>query len=342
MERILYFTSPYSDYLADSVLHGLRTLLGSHVVDFPKCEPLYREQGADVISRTHGRGFTLYGLLDDIPIDRYDISAKLRTGYFDLVIVSSIHRQFGYFVQYLPWLKPDRTIILDGEDHPSIYPYNGNYWRNSSWRWLPRAHTRFLYFKREWTPETMRYRWYRLPPRWLTSHLPKLANLSQISFSIPKEKIADNRPPKDRVFGSHIVDAEVATRLTGTAATGHIFLSEEAYYADLQSAMYGITTKRAGWDCMRHYEIAANYAVPCFRRLGDKPPTCAPHGLDASNCIAYINYDDLMRKIDLLTEGQYADMQNCAHEWAKRNTTDQRARELLRSVPGMQIAEVYQ
>jgi len=39
--------------------------------------------------------------------------------------------------------------------------------------------------------------------------------------------------------------------------------------------------KRGGWDCLRHYEIAAAGAVPCVRQLEGKPSSCAPHGLQA-------------------------------------------------------------
>ena len=34
---------------------------------------------------------------------------------------------------------------------------------------------------------------------------------------------------------------------------------------------FGVTTKKSGWDCMRHYELAASGCVPCFRDLEEKP-----------------------------------------------------------------------
>ena len=327
--KILYLTAPSCDYLADSVLHGMRSLLGADVVDFPRADVLYRDTGTPLKPRIHGRGFTCYGLLDDIPVDRYDIEAKVRAGFYDLVVISSIHRQFGWFLQLRPWLRPDRTILLDGEDHCAIYPYRGTFWHVPGHRFLPSAHKRYLYFKREWTPGTVRWRWYKLIPEWLAAKLPAPGNLRTVAFSIPAEKIVSGPPQKAKEFPRHIVDPEVAARVPGSAAT-HVFESEEDYYADLRASRWGITTKRAGWDCIRHYEIAASGAVPAFRDLDRKPDTCAPHGLAVgTNVIAYHNWDDLREQTARIDDGRYAELQAGAIAWARRNTTVERAKEIL-------------
>ena len=328
--RILYLTSSTSDYLADSLLHGLRSLLGAEVVDFPKCEILYKTGGVDLSTNVHGKGFTCYGLLDDIAVDRYDVFGKVQRGYFDLVIFSSIQRQFGLYVQFLPWLHADKTLIVDGEDGPAMYPYQGLYWRRPVWWMLPRAHTRFSYFKREWTPETIQYRWFRMLPRWLAARMPAPATLKQISFSIPAEKILTQLPDKTQLFSRHIVDPAISEKIPGSA-TGHVFDNEHDYYADLRASRFGITTKRAGWDCIRHYEQAANACVPCFRELDQKPTTCAPHGLNETNCICYHNYGDLMLKIESLSGEQYAELQANTLSWVRQNTTLESAKRLLQT-----------
>jgi hypothetical protein len=325
--RVLYLTAPACDYLADSVLHGLRALLGPDVVDFPRCDVLYEDARDTLAERVHGRGFTLYGLLPDLPVDRYDVVGKVRAGYYDLVVVSSIHRQFGWFLQLRPWLRPDRTIIIDGEDDSALYPYRGSYWRSPAHRWLPRAHRRYLYFKREWTPETLRYRWFTLVPERLAARLPAPRNLRPVAFSIPAEKIVAEPPPKAKEFPRHIVDPEVATAVG--AGTGYAFADEAAYYADLRASRWGITTRRAGWDCIRHYEVTANGAVPCFRALDQKPATCAPHGLGAGNTVAYRDWADLRGRLDAVGDDQYAELQAGALAWARANTTEARARQVL-------------
>ena len=72
--------------------------------------------------------------------------------------------------------------------------------------------------------------------------------------------------------------------------------------ADLARSRFAITTRRGGWDCLRHYEIAAAGAVPCFRQLEAKPARCAPHGLrPGSNCLSYHDWPDLRRQVAGIT-----------------------------------------
>jgi hypothetical protein len=128
----------------------------------------------------------------------------------------------------------------------------------------------------------------------------------------------------------------VAARV-GTG-TRYLFDDEDAYYADLRASRFGVTTKKGGWDCMRHYEIAANGCVPAFRDLDRKPATCAPHGLDETNCVPYRDADDLTRRLEAIGEPEYRALQAGALAralqagalaWARRNSTRRRAAELL-------------
>lgn len=119
----------------------------------------------------------------------------------------------------------------------------------------------------------------------------------------------------------------------GEVGTGYRFEREADYYADLQASRFGITMRKAGWDCLRHYEIAANGSVPCFRDLHDKPGLCAPFGLrDGFNCIAYRSYDDLMHRVRNVDEASYRRLQAGAMAWARENTTRRRAEDFLRSL----------
>jgi hypothetical protein len=75
-----------------------------------------------------------------------------------------------------------------------------------------------------------------------------------IQFSIPESKVVNEIPEKTRDF---------ATVIPGRLET-YIFIMEQDYYKDYQNSFYAITTKKAGWDCMRHYEILANGCIPYF------------------------------------------------------------------------------
>ncbi|MBV9960778.1 MAG: hypothetical protein JO072_00905 [Parafilimonas sp.] len=157
--------------------------------------------------------------------------------------------------------------------------------------------------------------------------MPK--NVKPISFSIPKKKITKQLTVKAKTFATHIVDIEVANKLYGDTLQ-EPFETESDYYNDLQHSKFGITTKRAGWDCLRHYEIAANGSIICFKDLDKKPEVCAPHGLiNGKNCIGYTNYSDLMHKISQLSESDYKSLQLASLDWIQKSSTIERVKTLI-------------
>ena len=99
--KILFFTDSHEDYVPDSLLHGLKRLFGSQVVDYPRKDILYKKDDLSKNDKLWGRGFTLYtGLLEDDGADRYDIGQKLEDNFYDLVLIGSIHRQDHFFKKY--------------------------------------------------------------------------------------------------------------------------------------------------------------------------------------------------------------------------------------------------
>jgi hypothetical protein len=325
LARVLVVNPNHEDYLSDAIFHGLRSLLGADAIDYPKAEFLYDTVTPAVLSRVRGHGFTLYGTLPDLPTDRDHLLPRALDGEFELVIFGDIWRTFGLWTEWGPQLAAAgiSMAVLDGSDRVEPYPYAGLWWRRPSWWFVPRAHNRARYFKREITPLT----------RWFASYLmlPPLIGrrlgLQPISFAIPAEKIVDRPPQKTKEFTRQIIDPELAPRVGGQV--GYAFASESDYRADLACSRFGVTAKRAGWDALRHYEIAASGAVPCFRELDRKPATCAPFGLDPSNCIIYHDAEDLLAKVASLADGDYATLQAGALAWARANTTVIRARALL-------------
>jgi len=122
------------------------------------------------------------------------------------------------------------------------------------------------------------------------------------------------------------------SKYSSTGSDLTFFKEESAYYQDLRTSKFGITTKRAGWDCLRHYEIAAAGAVLCFRDLAEKPANCAPLGLDETNCISYTSYADLMRQLENLPEESYAKLREGTLQWARKHTTEEMAKYLLQRI----------
>jgi len=101
-----------------------------------------------------------------------------------------------------------------------------------------------IYFKREIPDDS----------KWGSSLVP-------ISFSIPREKISKGGVNKTRL---------IAPLIPGAAST-YIYNDEQAYYQMYQESMFALTWKKAGWDCMRHYEIMANGTLPLFLDIENLP-----------------------------------------------------------------------
>ena len=315
--RVLFLADPAPDYVADGLLHGLRSLLGADVVDVPRRAPLYRSSAAEA---SYGHGFGLYGLLDEVDVDRDTVWER----EWDLVVSAVMWRDWDWWVR--AWGSFDgatKHAAVDGGDLRWAYPY-GPAWLRPGRLFLPRTRRRATYFKREWSTRTHVAAGRRL-------------RLEPIAISYPAEKLVEAVGPKSQDFGSHIVDLEVGEALGRRLEHGRqlIFKDEAEYLADLRASRFGVTTRRAGWDALRHYEIAAAGAVPAFRDLADKPATCAPHGLVAGvNCIAYGDAVDLLRQTGAKSDEQRAELAESALAWARENTTRARAQRFLeRALP---------
>lgn len=83
-----------------------------------------------------------------------------------------------------------------------------------------------------------------------------------IHFAIPECKITTTKLQKIQEYGTII-----------PGQSGYKFDIEQEYYDDYNKSYFGVTMKKAGWDCMRHYEILCNHSVPYFTDLEDCPDT---------------------------------------------------------------------
>lgn len=88
-----------------------------------------------------------------------------------------------------------------------------------------------------------------------------------ISFSIPSQKILDNIAEKRTLF---------AAIIPGIAST-YIYNDEQDYYNGYRESVFGKTKRKAGWDCLRHYEILANGCIPYFEGLNQCPTNTMTH-----------------------------------------------------------------
>jgi hypothetical protein len=84
-----------------------------------------------------------------------------------------------------------------------------------------------------------------------------------IHFAIPASKIGTHPMLKNKVRAY----SDPRNRST------YVYTEESEYYRDYAESLFAITCHKAGWDCMRHYEIMANRTIPWFLDIAQCPET---------------------------------------------------------------------
>jgi len=311
--KILYITTEIEDYISDSIFYGLRMEYGPDVVDFPKKESMYIG-GKDLVD--YGGGFTLWGLLPDLNIDREHVLEQLDEGYYDVIIFSDIYRQQESYTHWNVYRRLEKTkelgkkmVFLDGSDDgkPAV---------TEAFNWGP-------YFKRD-NPY----------------HYPQV---KIIGLAIPERKILTDRPTKTKTFARYNqVDEGYEIPEVRDNCSKERFTNEEEYYADLAASKYGLGMKKSGWDTPRTMEYAANWCVPCIYTKGwdwdgqtwyDRDHSTHPLGLvDLENCILWATPFQLMDKLAAVDDQKYAQMSQAAHDWALTRTCEQSAKYVMENI----------
>lgn len=220
-------------YLTDMLLHGLRNKFGDEVVEYERSWWMYH--GDFGPGKFDPEVYCPRGFTIYQTLD--DDSRVDRTD-----IESKIKNQyydlviFGY-THY--GLRPGSWDLVTKH-----YPKNKIAWIDGgdSWNELkPELVDKSVYFKRE-----------------IYKALP---GVNPINFAMPREKIASIYREKVNLL------APMDPRNTAS----YIYNNEQSYYTQYAESLFGITTKKAGWDCVRHYEIIANNCIPLFLDINECP-----------------------------------------------------------------------
>lgn len=231
--RLLFISAAEGvDYQCDALFHGLRTLLGPDVVDVHRMWHMY----ADEFVNDPQRKGRLYGkgftLYGLLGSDADVDRDDIERKIKTRYFDAVIYGSVHRSQMYL-------NSVLDAYDPRDILFIDGeDYCWQMFWPLLGRG----LYFKREQDGD----RHGALP----------------IQFAVPEEKIAVGASVKNQL--SAFIDPR--NRAT------YIYDDEAAYYDDYRRSCFAVTMKKAGWDCMRHYEIMANRCIPFFLDLDKCPP----------------------------------------------------------------------
>jgi hypothetical protein len=223
------------DFMNDMVFHGMRSLFGPDVVDYNEAWYMYDDfrkywnQRVPENGMSYGRGFTLYGRLPKLKIDRDDLEDKLTHHYFDKIVYGSITRDSRFLLglSSLNYKQKD-VIIIDGEDNQTF---------DTFYQLLATC------YKREHSGESI------------------YSHVKPINFCIPKELIVKSVPKKEKDY-AYIIPGDKST---------YIYTDEKSYFEDYKKSYFGVTGKKGGWDCLRHYEILMNGCIPFFTDLENCP-----------------------------------------------------------------------
>ena len=224
---------PLVDYQNDCLLIGLKELYGDDVVDVKRRNHLYADYPAELVPNNYGKGFTVTRCIEEDNADRTDIENKIKSKYFDYVVYGSVWRNTDYL-----------KLVLDNYDRNKIAFIDGN--DQSKFHHVIKHGT--LYFKRELMYENnMEFEQY-------------FGNVIAIGFAFPTKKLKFGE--KKTQFMSQSIPGNPRT---------YVFDNEQDYYADYQKSQFGITGAKAGWDCLRHYEIMGNGCMPLFENIHECP-----------------------------------------------------------------------
>jgi hypothetical protein len=313
--KMLYITTAnpraQGDLLEVSIFHGLKTILGDNFVDYPEKKIMYHDWSETTKDELHGRGFSLYKYpLKNLSIDRKSIDL----GSFDVVLFGTLTHYDGYpDYSFITKLYPENRIwYLDGHDMYGSAPVMGHH---NGQHIIGNQKTNS--FKRELIfPQDKVY-----PTGF---GIPEY-QIREIDFNKKTQLFAKTAPSFAR-FG---YDPEMGTR------HHHVFTEEEPYYEDMEKSWFGLTCKKGGWDCLRHYEIIAAGSLLLFRDYNQKPNTCSPQDLP---CYSYSSPDELNSIVNRLlvnntpTE-EYIQMLNNQRRWLlDKGTTVARAKYIIDTI----------
>jgi hypothetical protein len=208
----------------------MKDIFGSSIECVYDCFYLYK---GNKIEKNHfwGYGFTYTNILDpSINVISKNTLEKIKNKYYNLIIYSFVSRNSYMLDEVINITNGKNVILINGEDDFGRFDFYTN---------------KTLYFKRELAEK-------------------KEKNIFPIHYAIHESKIYDKTNIKTKTLSDSVPTMDNCTNIS---SSNYIFNNEADYYYDYQISKYGITTKKGGWDCMRHYEILANKCIPLFQNL---------------------------------------------------------------------------
>ena len=247
-----------SDYQLDMLFHGL-VKSGHEIYTLHDHWWMYeseKQQRPEDFNKIWGRGFTIYGTISDEEkalIHRVGL-LNLADSDYDYVVVGLHHTVVSQhdsilrvldFVSETVGIPTQKIAVIDGWDRPELNREIAG---------------KTTYFKRELYPE---YEDCAIP----------------ISFAFPEERMYV--PPSfgsDGYYAGLFKCMDIAPlvpvnqSIDPSYMSTYIYDNEEDYYKMYRESEFAFTSKKGGWDTLRHYEIVANGCIPLFVDIEKCPP----------------------------------------------------------------------
>ena len=92
--------------------------------------------------------------------------------------------------------------------------------------------------------------------------ISKQTKILPINFAIPKSKIISKIDEQPKSLLAPLIPGRLKT---------YTYEDENSYYEMYKKSIFALTYKKAGWDCLRHYEILMNGCIPLFLDIKNCP-----------------------------------------------------------------------
>jgi hypothetical protein len=161
-------------------------------------------------------------------------------------------------------------------------------------------------------------------------------NVYPTGFGIPHYQIRPINMNKTQLFQKTAPYHSIFKTATDLGTRfHHIFNNEEEYFEDMANSWFGLTSKKGGWDSLRHYEIMASGSLLLFRDYDKKPEQCSPQNLP---CFSYSTMEELENLMSRLVVNnkptdEYINMLFEQRDWLlKYGTTESRALSIIKTM----------
>lgn len=266
MKKILFINDSFNQYGTLLLLHGFASTSEYKVeILFPNLI-VHKNSDSSIYSDISfvGKPYTYSNLLEKnmtILITLNEAKIKIKNNYYDLIVFGQmpfVRIRFTYSkLLFKSIFYKNNIVVIDDEDKQFKLP-NKIGWAKDLYSMI--RFFKFGFYTKFLTTSFFLQKLHGKHIVYFKRELTKGVKGLPFSFSIPVEKL-NGIIEKKRFLAINI------PFIPGS----YIYLNEADYYRGYNEAYFAITTKKGGWDALRHYEIIMNNCLPVFLEIDDCP-----------------------------------------------------------------------